>query len=109
MSGKLAALRRRLDKAEKVLAETAEQERLADCICKVAGKSGPTIARSDLIEEFEAEMNQKCPVHDFRNLGQILAVQIGEPSERFRLLLDEYRARKTEYERAKLEYAHEES
>ena len=47
MAGKLAGLRRRLEKAEKALAETVEQEKLANCICKVGAKSRPTIVRSD--------------------------------------------------------------
>jgi hypothetical protein len=92
VSGKLVGLRRRLEKAEKALAETAEQEKLADCICKVPGRSRPTFARSDQPEEFEAEMNQKCPVHGFRHLGTILYMKICDHSdERFRLddLLDE--------------------
>jgi hypothetical protein len=107
MGGKLAGLRRRLAKVEKTLAETAEEEKLANCICKVGRKSGATIARSDEPEKFEAEMNQKCPVHGFCYLGSIVAIKItDEPDERFRLddLLDEYRARKSEYERAKLEH-----
>jgi hypothetical protein len=112
VSGKLAGLRRRLEKAEKALAETAEQEKLANCICKVGLKSSPTITRSDQPEEFEAEMNQKCPVHGFRDLGPIVAIRIADdPGERFRLddLLDEYEARKSEYERAKREHDRQEA
>jgi len=61
MGGKLAGLRRRLEKAEKVLAETAEGERLADCICKVRDVSPPTIAFSNKPEEFEAENEEEMP------------------------------------------------
>ena len=107
MAGKLAGLRRRLEKAEKALAETAEQEELANCICKVGAKSSPTIVQSNEPEKFEAEMNRKCPVHGFRHLGPILVIRITDhPGERFRVddLLDEYKARKSEYERAKLEH-----
>jgi hypothetical protein len=108
MSGKLAGLRRRLEKAEKALGQTVEQERLADCICKVGAKARPTIVRSDQPEELEAEMNQKCPVHGFRHLGgPIIVIRITDlPNERFRVddLLDEYYARKSAYERAKLEH-----
>ena len=106
MSGKLPGLRRRLEKLDKALAETAEQEKLANCICKILGKSRPTFARSDQPEEFEAEMNQTCLVHGFRDLGQILVMRITDDlNERFKLddLLDEYHARKSEYERARLE------
>jgi hypothetical protein len=112
MAGKLAGLRRRVEKAEKALAETAEQEKLANCTCKVGLKLSPTIARSDEPEKFEAEMNQKCPVHGFRDLGPIVAIRITDlPDERFRLddLLDEYHARKSEYERAKLEHDNQEA
>ncbi len=113
MGGKLAGLRRRLEKAEKALAETAEQEKLANCICKVGGKSRPTIVRSDEPEEFEAEMNQKCPVHGFRDLGgPILVIRLTDhPGERFPLddLLDEYWARKSAYERAKREHDSQEA
>jgi hypothetical protein len=113
MAGKLAGLRRRLEKAEKVLAETAEQEKLANCICKVGAKSRPTIVRSDQPEEFEAEMNRKCPVHGFRDLGgPIIVIRLTDhPGERFPLddLLDEYKARKSEYERAKREHDSQEA
>lgn len=106
MAGKLPGLRRRLAKVENALAEAAEREKLADCICKVWGKSPITWACSEQPEQFEAEMNRKCPVHGFRNLGHILPTIItDDPGERFRLhdLLDEYYARKSEYERAKRE------
>ena len=112
MLGKLAGLRRRLEKAEKALAESVEQEKLANCICKIGAKARPMIVRSDLPEELEAEMNQKCPVHGFRDLGfPILVIRITDlPGERFRVddLLDEYKARKSAYERAKLENVNQE-
>lgn len=108
VSGRLTGLRRRLEKAEKALAETAEQEKLANCICKVGAKSRPTIVRSDQPEELEAEMNQKCPVHGFRDLGApIIVIRLTDlPNERFRIddLLDEYKARKLAYERPKPEH-----
>jgi hypothetical protein len=113
VSGKLTGLRRRLEKAEKALEETAEQEKLANCICKVGAKSRPMIVRSDQPEELEAEMNQKCPVHGFRDLGApIIVIRITDlPCERFKVddLLDEYKARKSEYERAKREHARQEA
>jgi hypothetical protein len=104
VSGKLAGFRRRLAQIEKALGETAEQEELADCICKLQdGVSSPTIAFSNKPEDFEAEMNQKCPVHGFRSLGRVMVFRIVGPGqkkdERCRLddLLDEYRAREAEY------------
>jgi hypothetical protein len=112
MAGKLAGLRRRLEKAEKALAETAEQEKLANCICRVGPKARPTIAISIEPEKFEAEMNRKCPVHGFRDLGQIMHIKVTDlPDERFPLddLLDEYYARKSEYERAKQEHDSQEA
>ncbi len=115
MGGKLAGLRRRLAKVEKTLAETVEQEKLASCICKVGAKCRPTIVRSDQPEEFEAEMNRKCPVHGFRHLdGPMIVIRLTDlPNERQRLriddLLDEYRARKLQYERAKREHDSQET
>lgn len=106
MAGKLAGLRRRLEKAEKALAETVEQEKLANCICKLGPRPRPTIAISVEPEKFEAEMNQTCPVHGFRDLGNIIHMKFTDlPDERFRLddLLDEYHARKREYLRTKRE------
>jgi hypothetical protein len=112
VSGKLAGLRRRLEKAEKALGETVEQEKLANCICKIGTKLAPTIVRSDQAEELEAEMNQKCAVHGFRDLGApIIVIRITDlPGERFRIddLLDEYKARKSAYEKAKLENVNQE-
>lgn len=66
--------------------------------------SMPTIAYSTQAEKFEAEMNQRCPVHGFRDLGHLIACRFVDGDERCRLddLLDEYHARKAEYERAKL-------
>jgi len=114
MGGKLAGLRRRLEKAEKVLAETAEGERLADCICKVRDVSPPTIAFSNKPEEFEAEMKKKCPVHGFRHLGHIVAIRFvapGRKDERGRLdeLLDEYYALESKHSEAQLEHDSQEA
>ena len=111
MSGRLTGFRRRLAKVEKALAETAEQEKMANCICRLGPKSRPTIAISEEPEEFEAEMNQKCPVHGFRDLGNIIHIKVTDlHDERFRLddLLDEYYTRRAEYKRAKLEHDNQE-
>ena len=99
MSGKLPGLRRRLVRLEQALAETAEQGKLADCVCKFRNQSPAMIAFSNKPEEFEAEMNQKCPVHGFRDLGNIIHMKFTDlPDERFRLddLLDEYYARRAD-------------
>jgi len=56
-------------------------------------------------------MNQRCPVHGFRDLGHLIACRFVDGDERVSLddLLDEYKARKAEYERAKLEHDHQEA
>ena len=106
MSGKLTGFRRRLAKVEQALAETAEQENQADCIC-IRNGARITIAFSNKPEEFEAEMNQKCPAHGFRSLGDITVFRVvgrgQKRDERCRLddLLAEYRAREAEYSRNK--------
>jgi hypothetical protein len=76
VSGKLPGLKRRLAKVEKVFTETAEREKLASCICKVGDRSAPTVVFSWEPEKFEAEMNQTCPVHGFRNLGQLTIIYL---------------------------------
>ena len=110
MAGNLAGLRRRLERAEKTAAETAKQENLADCICKVKNESETaTVLFSWDPEKLEAEMNQKCPVHGFRQLGKLLifnAVKRGGvlcDKARFDELLAQYHAREAEYEKTKRE------
>jgi hypothetical protein len=94
MSGKLPGLRRRLVSVEKALAETAGRENLADCNCKGRGECFGTVAFSNRPEAFEAEMNQTCPVHGFRHLGDVTVMRVVAPrrkGERCRLdeLLEE--------------------
>jgi hypothetical protein len=101
MSGKLAGLRKRLVRVEKALAEPAGRDNLAFCTCKGRAECSGTIAFSNKPEEFEAEMNQKCPVHGFRHLGRLIVFRVvapGRKDERCRLdeLLEEYRARDTQ-------------
>jgi len=113
MSGKLTGFRRRLAKVEKALENTVEQQKLSDCICKVRDQSPPTIVFSNNPEVFEAEMNQTCPVHGFRNLGHIMVFRVvapGQKDERCRLdeLVEEYHARESEH-KAKLEHDHQEA
>lgn len=69
MSGKLPSLRKRMAKVEQTLANLAEGESEAKCICKAV-----TVIWSDDAEEFEAEMNRTCPAHGFRRLGTIVRV-----------------------------------
>jgi hypothetical protein len=79
VSGKLTGFRRRLAKVERALAETAEQEKLGDCICIPYGARLITIAFSNKPEAFEADMKQKCPAHGFRSLGQIMVFRVVGP------------------------------
>jgi hypothetical protein len=108
VSGKLTGFRRRLAKVEQALGETAKQEKQADCIC-IRNGARITIAFSNKPEEFEADMNQKCPAHGFRSLGDITVFRVvgrgQKRDERCRLddLLAEYRAREADYSRNKLE------
>jgi hypothetical protein len=115
MSGKLVGFRKRLERVEKVVAETVELENSADCICIPRGAGFSITAFTNKPEEFEAEMNRMCPTHGFRSLGNIMVFRVVRPGqkkdERCRLddLLDEYKARKSEYERAKREHDHQEA
>ena len=69
MSGRLPGLRRRLAKAEKVVVQAAERERLANCNCKRPGFESTTIRST---EELRAEMRQLCPVHGIRHPGTLV-------------------------------------
>jgi hypothetical protein len=70
-TGTLRSLRRRLAKVERELVDSARQEKLTNCICLAN-----IIAVSTDPEQFEAEMNRPCPVHGFRRLGKIIAVNL---------------------------------
>jgi len=103
-----------LEKAEKALSETVEEKKLAGCICIPYGGRFTTIAFSNKPEEFEVEMNQTCPAHGFRSLGQIMIFYVvgrGGQCDRSRLdeLLAEYRARESQYSRTKLRHDHQEA
>jgi hypothetical protein len=114
VSGRLTGFRRRLAKVEQALAETAEQEKQVNCICIPNGARSITIAFSNKPEEFEADMNQRCPAHGFRSLGDITVFRVVGPGQkkdvRRRLddLLADYRAREAEYSRKKLQQARQE-
>jgi hypothetical protein len=58
-------LEKRLAQVEKKLAEIANQEALADCIC-IKGPMRIPMA------ELEAEMNRPCPRHGLRRMGHII-------------------------------------
>jgi hypothetical protein len=47
-----------------------KEEEATTCIC-----TGSTLANSLYPEEFEAEMNRVCPVHEFRQLGHIFVTR----------------------------------
>lgn len=94
MAGGLHGLRKRLANVEQGLATIAKQEGVSNCICSPA-----TLALPDQPEEFEAEMNRKCPVHGFRRLGTIMRVRFVEAdgtiveSPKLDQLLETYEAR----------------
>jgi hypothetical protein len=93
MSGKVSSLSRRLARMENALAEAAERKRLANCICKY---HGVTHACSEDPWSFEAEMNQRCPVHGFRHLGRIQVYYLdeeGPTNDAIDALVAEYLAR----------------
>jgi hypothetical protein len=105
MSGNLD---RGLAKVEQQLAEKAKERELAKCTCPIM------MCASDP-EEFRAEMDRTCPVHQFRDLGHIFAVLTsfegadGTPQNDTRLeeLLNTYDSRRSRYRRSLLgpEYA----
>jgi hypothetical protein len=53
------SIKKRLARVEEKLADLAQREALANCICRSV-----TLIHSD--EEWEAERNRKCPVHELR-------------------------------------------
>ena len=96
--------RKRLERLEEKYADLARQESLANCICQAH-----TVAYSTTT--FEAEMNESCPAHGFRRLGQIMIVHIvptrkdradsvDERSLGLEELVEEYERRLAEVEQA---------
>ncbi len=89
----LSALRKRLAKIERDLAQMETRKELAHCLCrKVTQALDP--------EEFEAEMNRTCPVHGVRRLGQLLIIRMINPdrslapeSVKLHQLVDKYKCR----------------
>ena len=63
------SLRKRLGKVEKTLANM-----VGPCSCKVV-----TVAIPNEAEELKAEMDETCPVHGVRRLGQIIRVSFVAP------------------------------
>jgi hypothetical protein len=95
--------RKRIEQLEQELTEIAIRKSGAKCICQ-----GVTIAAKR--EFFEAEMNQTCPVHGFRQLGQIVlmkvVIQKGSPIEEFHglpELVEEYKRRRARHRQEMLE------
>ena len=62
-------LRKRLEKLEQQLAEIKRRESPVKCNCR-----NFTLAATP--EYFHAEMNQTCPVHEFRRLGKIQIMEV---------------------------------
>jgi hypothetical protein len=94
MSASLSNLNRRLAKLELEAAKRLRRKELANCICPDL----VIIARDP--EEFQAEMNRRCPVHGFRYLGHIICIQAinrdkteTEESLKLKALVDEYHLR----------------
>jgi hypothetical protein len=105
MSTRLSILNKRLVKVEQQVAHIARREQLADCKCFPPGPNGISLPWFIVkkAEEFEADMNLRCPVHGFRRLGALMIVQIvgrkGEISEEYTRrmeLVTEYKRRLSE-------------
>jgi len=98
MSGKLLGLQRRLIKVERILTDFAKMREPVGCNCRES-----TVADEGNPDEFETEMNRRCPVHFFRRLGMIVHVQhIGRASAesaKLDALLKTYRAGQSPKER----------
>jgi hypothetical protein len=95
MSGSLPALSKRLTRVERILTEFAtrpDPDIYGRCNCRQS-----TIADAGKPEEFEAEMNRGCPLHECRRLGAIVKIEhIGQAegkSAKLDQLLKTYRAR----------------
>jgi hypothetical protein len=66
MSGKGTNIRNRLIKIERNLNDVAKHNEAPTCNCRYWTAAPKRIA------EFEAEVNESCLVHGFRDLGQII-------------------------------------
>lgn len=95
----LSNLERRLAKVERLVADRARREKLANCNCGPQDPESGLIIVSDS-RQLEAEMNLTCPAHGFRCLGQVMVIRSDEEDETFaeesvRLakLFDEYERR----------------
>lgn len=101
-------LESRLERIEQELSQIEEKRQLASCICGVEGGI-VTIGRG-MEAEFRKEMNRPCPVHGFRELFIIHAIDV-EPGDfsspakeieypEVNALLEEYERRLAESKRA---------
>lgn len=81
MSRNLANLYKRLAKLEQECAEIELHEKLRNCNCPEVKSAAPFFFAFGP-EQFEADMNQTCPVHGFRRLGKILPIVFVEPTDK---------------------------
>lgn len=102
---RLSNLDRRLAKVERLVADRARREKLANCNCcpHDPERIGNIFLVSDA-RRFEAEMNLTCPAHGFRCLGEIMVLlrqkaggTIAEESVRLTEVVDEYKRRLSEF------------
>jgi hypothetical protein len=89
MSAGLSNLEERLAKVEQQISfRAAQQERLSRCICRKQ-----TVIDENKPDEFEEEIDRKCAIHDFRELGEIVrvGVRVEKKSEKLDMLLQCYK------------------
>ena len=108
MSAKLSSLRTRLVKLEQEQAERAQREALADCNCPEIKSAISFLALES--KQFEAEMNETCPVHGFRRLGELHPMifvkpngTVTEDSARLLQLIEEYELRLAQHSQSSVE------
>lgn len=73
MSTSLVRLQTRLRRIERIFTDLPKPEKPVNCNCRDL-----TAAHDENPDEFESEMNRKCPVHGFRQLGSIIRVKYVE-------------------------------
>jgi hypothetical protein len=107
MLGARSGLRKRLAKVEKHLADRARHAELANCVCR-------EMTTAWTHEEFEAEMNQTCPVHGFRRLGIIHSISFVNPdrtltedSLKLEQVIETYKLRLAQHSQSGIETEHD--
>jgi len=91
-------LEQRLVQMRAEVAEIVRKEARSFCNCKQI-----TVIAGQTPEEFEAEMNIACPIHEFRRLGAIVRLETLPPDDedlRIRELTEMYYRRLREFERS---------